>query len=321
MRTRYELQVKILILTNRLNEIYVINFLRKSLMRYKLFILTFFFIAMNKVYLIGDQHLNIESADLNQTTVPTCAMLPFLAMQDDPPFPWPHKFSLSPEFYHVSRSRRGGTQQSGWIYGGRFSYERIKYKAFYYALVGLYAEGGITGMTASKKPLKSNFIDKQIEGRFGYNFQWDFLCQPSIIPYIGAGYFSESNNYRSPSPVLVNFEIEYPFFAFGFTSSIMLFKAWQLGFNFEGRAAYQTNCKVTNDPDYSDCNMCVGDRFNYRLELPVVYRLPFLYETFEIGAVPFYEYRHYGDRMNYPFDFLDTRVNIYGVNIQFNIRL
>jgi hypothetical protein len=120
---------------------------------------------------------------------------------------------------------------------------------------------------------------------------------------------------------LVNFEIEYPYLAFGFVSSIMLFKTFSVGLNFEGRAAYQTLCKVTNDPDFDNCSMCVGDRFNYRVELPLVYRLAFLHETFEIGAVPFYEYRHYGGRMNYPFDFLDTRVNCYGINLQFNIRL
>lgn len=240
---------------------------------------------------------------------------------DAPPLPWPHKFSIGPEMYRVIRTREGGTRQMGWVYGARFSYERIKRSSCYWAINALYGEGELNGLTSTRLTLKSNFIDKQIEGRFGYNFQCNTLYQPSFIPYLGGGYFSESNNYRHPSPVTVNFEIEYPYLALGFVSSFMIRPCLSLSLNFEGRAAYDTKCKVTNDPEYDNCNMNVGDRFNYRVEVPIIYRIPFLYETFEVGFQPFYEYRHYGGRMNYPFDFLDTRVNIYGLNLQFNIRL
>lgn len=35
-----------------------------------------------------------------------------------------------------------------------------------------------------------------------------------------------------------------------------------------------------------------------------------------VGLVPFYEYRFYGHRANFPFDFLETKLKLYGATLK-----
>jgi hypothetical protein len=200
------------------------------------------------------------------------------------------------------------------VYGVRGTYDRVTGWGLYWGANFRYAQGPLKGSSPSTDNLCSTFSDKEAEGRFGYTFQWDFI-HSLITPFIGVGYFDESNSLEHPCPSRLKFNIRYPYFAFGFLSRVNLFPCLTAGLNFKGWAMYDATCKV-RDPEGEHCTMCVTDEINYRIELPVMYQTGLLNNQFNVGLVPFYEYRHYGGRANYPFDFLDTRLNIFGVNLQ-----
>jgi hypothetical protein len=231
-------------------------------------------------------------------------------------FPYPLQFSLGPEIYHVKRVREGGTRQTGTLTGLRANFDRIQRYKIYWGSEALYARGMLNGRSGSGAKLRSTFIDASLEGRVGYTFQHKSALRPSFTPFIGYGYYREINKYHPPSPIHVKFRTEFHYIPCGFLSSLTICPQWELGLNFKAMAMWEACCKVMDDPEFDDRTMLVEDKVNYRVELPVKYRLPYLKGHFEIGLVPFYETRHYGGRVNYPFDFLDTKLTLYGCNLQ-----
>lgn len=231
-----------------------------------------------------------------------------------------YKASIGPEVYHVKRTREGGTSQTGTAVGVRGSFERIGRYKWYVGVEGLYGSGTIKGHSGNDLKLKSKLTDRMIEGRAGYTFQSKCGWLPSFTPFVGYGYFEELNHYKSPSPLLVKFKNRASYCSFGFLSSVMLTQELTVGFNFKGRSLVDPECLVRNDPVFDRLKMHIEDELQYRLELPIYYDFFSGCQAYELGVVPFYEYRHYGRRENYPFDFLDTKLKIYGVNIQFTYR-
>lgn len=231
-----------------------------------------------------------------------------------------YKASIGPEVYHVKRTREGGTSQSGTAVGVRGSFERIGRYKWYVGVEGLYGSGTIKGHSGSDLRLKSKLTDRMIEGRAGYTFQSKCGWLPSFTPFVGYGYCEELNHYKNPSPLIINFKNRASYFSFGFLSSVRLTEELTVGFNFKGRSLVDPECLVKNDPIFDRLKMHIDDELQYRLELPIYYDFFSGCEAYELGLVPFYEFRHYGGRENYPFDFLDTKLKIYGANIQFTYR-
>lgn len=231
-----------------------------------------------------------------------------------------YKASLGPEFYHVKRTREGGASQSGGMIGVRGSFERIGRYKWYLGVEGLYGTGTIKGHAGSGAKIKSKLSDYQIEGRLGYTFQAKCGFRPALTPFVGYGYWEETNHYKFPSPLLVKFSNQAPYVSFGFLSTITICPQFTAGFNFKARALIDSECRVKNDPVFGHLKMYIHDEMQYRFELPLYYDYYCNCRVFELGLVPFYEYRHYGGRENYPFDFLDTKLRIYGINIQFTYR-
>lgn len=232
-------------------------------------------------------------------------------------FPCVNKFTIGPEFYHVRRTREGGTRQHGTLIGVRGTFDHIKRYRLYWGGDFLYATGTLRGKVGSGAKIKSRFTDELAEGRIGYTFQYKFFPFPAFTPYIGYGRFSETNKFRPPSPLTVKFRTHYNYLAFGFLSCITINQQWCIGANLRMRAFWNAKCKVSDDPDFDDTTQQIGSRINYRVEVPVVYRVCQISDSLELGLVPFYEFRHYGGRENFPFDFFETKLRIYGVNIQF----
>lgn len=83
---------------------------------------------------------------------------------------------------------------------------------------------------------------------------------------------------------------------------------------------YNAKCAVTGDPDVDDFNLLIEDDWNYRIELPMIYRFCPCFGGFEAQVTPFYEFRHYGGRENFPFDFIDTKLMIWGFNLLLSYR-
>lgn len=225
------------------------------------------------------------------------------------------QFLLGPEIYYAKRAKKGGVEQTGVQYGVRGGYERVKRYKFYYALDGFYSWGLLEGKSGERH-VKSQFTNANVETRFGYTFQMkNFPCF-SFTPYIGVGYIWEINRFVHPSPMTVHFENNYSYIPVGFLSSISMTDQFNVGINFKVRYIWQGKQKVTHDPDYSDMWQCYQEHLQYRAELPINYF--FCYCNYDLAArlTPFFEYRHYGQRANYPFDFIDTKYRFYGATLQ-----
>ncbi|MBS4168434.1 hypothetical protein PARA125_001072 [Parachlamydia sp. AcF125] len=237
------------------------------------------------------------------------------------PLPLFHKFSCGPTFYHVHRTREGGTKQTGWIYGARLNYERIKRFGFYWGLEGRLAAGTLTGHSGNGHKLKSTFIDNNVEGRFGYTLQQKRGCQLSFTPYMGIGYIWEKNAYRRPSPLLLHFLTRYPYCAIGFLSNMEVLANLGIGLNYKAWFMYNAHCKVSHDPAFGSRSLKIQDKTSHRAELPITYHYSPPCAHMDIALVPFYELRHYGRYFSFPFSFADTKIKNYGVHLQFIYRL
>ena len=234
--------------------------------------------------------------------------------------PLPNTLSIGPEFYHVHRTREGGTEQNGWICAGRASYDRIKAFGFYWGANALYGIGPLKGESGSGATLKSTFKDYQIEARVGFTFQTESWVQPYITPFVGIGYRKEYNNFHEYSPSFPNFETRYPYGAAGFLSGVNLTSQFAVGLNFKAEFMYDAKCGVTQAPDEDDSNLLIEDKWNYRVELPLIYRFCPCVGGFEAQVTPFYEFRHYGGRESFPCDFIDTKLMIWGFNLLLSYR-
>ena len=234
-------------------------------------------------------------------------------------FPCPNLIAIGPEIYHVTRTREGGSKQTGWLYGGRLTYDRVKRYKFYWGIDALYATGIIDGHTGGGAKIKSNFTDGSIEGRFGYTFQQKSDLQPAFTPFVGYGYFRETNHFKSPSPMQLKYDIYFKYIAYGFLSSLQVTPAMIVGLNIKVMSMMDARCKISHDPDYKDQTLIINDETNYRVELPFHYLLN-CWGNWDLACIPFYEVRHYGKRENYPFDFLDTHVRCYGFDLKIGFR-
>lgn len=227
----------------------------------------------------------------------------------------PPDLFLGPEIYYAKRTKEGGVEQKGVQYGIRAGYERVGRYKFYYALDGLYSWGLLEGKK-KERHIKSQFTNANIETRFGYTFEMKNWPQFSFTPFIGAGYMWEINRFVHPSPITAHFENKYSYIPFGFLSSISYIDNWSIGFNFKCRYIWQGKQKVSHDPEYGQMWQCYQEFFQYRYECPIATSFCFYNLFFYAKCIPFYEYRHYGSRANFPFDFIDTQYRFYGATLE-----
>lgn len=226
-----------------------------------------------------------------------------------------HQLFIGPEIYYVKRTKEGGAQQSGPLYGVRAGYERIKRYKFYWGLDGLYARGTIKGKVADQR-LKSELIDSNVEVRMGYTFASKCGFRPSLTPFFGVGRFWEKNDYQSPSPQHFHFHNHFLYIPAGFLSHLFITENFSIGLNFKARFILEGKIKVSNDPEFGDSTQNYEEKVQYRVELPLLYETCWCDQQLGIGLTPFYEYRPYGKRVNFPFDFLETKFKLYGATVK-----
>lgn len=227
-----------------------------------------------------------------------------------------HIFSIGPELYHINRTRQGGTRQHGNAIGVRATYDHIKRYRLYWGGQAFYGSGILRGHTGSKDDIHSRLTDEQIEGSLGYTLGTKNFPYFLFTPFAGYGYFKERNKFNPPSPLSVTFSTDFQYIPFGFLSSAMVNSWLRVGLNARFRWLWDAHCKVTHDPEFGRLKLLVEDRIHYRIELPFVYCRPLFCQLLEVAIVPFYERRTYGGRENYPFDFFETKLRIYGINFQ-----
>lgn len=224
--------------------------------------------------------------------------------------------SIGPELYRVNRHRAGGTKQSGNSAGVRATYDHIKRYEFYLGGQIFYGTGILRGRSGNGDRIRSRLTEKQLEGNVGYTFQAKCFPHVSFTPFAGYGYFREANKFSPPTTLTVKFITQFRYISFGFLSSVYVLPCFTVGLNARIKYPWQTRCKVTDDPDFDTIRLIVEDEIHYRIELPLTYFGCFFNDHIELAVVPFYEYRLYGARENYPFDFFKTKYTLYGANVQ-----
>lgn len=228
-----------------------------------------------------------------------------------------HQLYIGPEIYYVNRDKDGQydrSKQHDFIYGGRVGYDRIKRCRIYWGFDALYATGDLKGHRGNN--IKLRFTDANVEARIGYTFQMNRAWLPTIVPYVGYGHFWETSKFKRPSPLLIKQKITFDYIALGFLSQFYPHPSWVVGLNFKTRILVNSKCKITDDPDFDDTSQNVKHKLQFRIELPIIYRLKCWCDHIALSLVPFYEYRHYGEHANFPFDFKDVKLNLYGCDLR-----
>lgn len=221
---------------------------------------------------------------------------------------------IGPEIYHVKRLKEGGAEQNGTLYGVRLGYDHVGYFNLYWGVDALWARGTLEGHVRDEK-LKSQFTDRNAEARLGYTFAFRWRCA-SFTPYFGVGRFWETNNYQDPSPLKVHFKNRFSYVPVGFLSEIFVTPTLSVGLNFKVRIIFEGEQTVTHDPKFDKLIQHYDEKLQYRVELPITYFYCWGCHPLAVSLVPFFDYRHYGHRANFPFDFLDTKLKLYGATLK-----
>lgn len=227
-----------------------------------------------------------------------------------------NQFEAGPEVYWVKRTKGGGTKQTGVLWGGRLTYERIKRYGWYFGGDILYAKGSLNGKSNSGNKIRSTLTDVNTEGRFGYTLQQKSNCGAYLTPFFGIGYFRETNNFRHPTPIPVHFRNTFTYIPLGFLSHFYINAQLGAGLNFKVRYLVGHKNTVTHDPEFEKLTLHYQEKLQYRIELPLTYDFCECNRLWQIKLAPFYEYRNYGQLANFPFDFIDTKLKLYGANLQ-----
>jgi hypothetical protein len=222
---------------------------------------------------------------------------------------------IGPEIYYVQRTKEGGAKQSGTLYGVRLGYDHIRRYKLYWGIDALWAQGALDGKMEDDH-IKSTLTDINIEARLGYTFQSKSWRCASVTPYMGLGYFWENNCFRHPSPLPIHFQNRFTYIPLGFLSQIFVTPNWSIGVNVKVRFLFDSEMHASHDPEHDDSTQIYKEYLQYRIELPINYVFCWKSHSLAAGLVPFYEYRHYGYQANYPFDFLDTKLRLYGVTLK-----
>jgi len=224
----------------------------------------------------------------------------------------PYWVSAGPESFHFVRNREGGTHQEGRIDGMRISFDRIKCCSWYLGADYLVANGKLKGETATGRHLKSELTDQIIEARFGFTFQQKMRGNPFITPFGGWGYFKEINDFYAPSPLPCKFTDTFNYLAVGFLSGINFTPLLSMGINFKLRFMQEATSKVSNDPLFDDVTLQMKEEMHIRLDIPFTCSPCTPLSGIGFLLSPFYEYRHFGGREGFPFNFRNTKFYLYG---------
>jgi hypothetical protein len=239
------------------------------------------------------------------------------------PFVGPHYFSAGPEVDYMRRSRDSGSTMDGCLFGGWGSYDRFHPMSWYYGVEGYWVSGHIDGNFKGTHT-KAYDRDSTVLGKVGLTFQSSSWRQWTLIPFVGYGYFCGVTKF-SPRQVAKDEEDEgsvklkeivfhdtFKYYSVGFLSWAKLTKCVGLGINFKWNYMNDGKQRIDDDPQFGDVNLTMNDKSHYEVDFPLTYSACFRGKSFFASLVPFYRFRQYGGRENYPFDFATTIYHIGG---------
>jgi len=230
----------------------------------------------------------------------------------------PYSIWVGPEVYHFKRQRDGGTSQSGAISSIRVGLDRIKPHGVYIGADYFYAAGRLKGHTGSGTVLRSDLHDHIFEARLGFTYQQNECRKSFFTPFGGWGSFCEINNFTSPSPLQCTFTDTFNYIVIGFLSGVNFQALLSMGIDFKVKFMLDGQSKVTDDPLFEDITLKMENEIQCRLDLPITYNPCNSLFGLAFQLVPFYEFRHFGGREGYPFDFKDTKIYLYGAKFAFS---
>ncbi|MCH9610413.1 MAG: hypothetical protein S4CHLAM81_12840 [Chlamydiales bacterium] len=226
----------------------------------------------------------------------------------------PNILDVGPEVYYLRRQRAGGTKQTARMDGIFVDYDRLHRYSWYFGGSYSYAQGRLKGHSGSQSDILSTLTDKLWELRFGYNFQRRGESGYFVAPYGGYGRFDEVNDFHPPTPLLFKFHNSFNFVSVGFLSGVNLSPLFSMWINFKMKFMLNGETKVTDDPVMGDSTLLMNNEVLARIEVPLIFSPPSVRMGLEFVMEPFYEFRHYGGREGFPFDYIDTKYNLYGAN-------
>ncbi len=224
-------------------------------------------------------------------------------------------FKVGAEIYKMRRWRPHGTVQSGRMDGVRVELERFKGNSWYVGFDGLLATGKLNGHNSSGMPLHSTITDYIYEGRIGYTLQNCTPRYPFFTIFGGYGHFHEINDFHIPSPLTYTFHDTFNYVTVGFLSGVNFTPLLSMGVNFKGRFMLNGKSVVSDDPLFDHVSLVMNNETHYRLEIPFTYLLCNSSNQLDIILVPFYEFRHFGGREGFPFDYIDTKFSLLGARV------
>lgn len=229
-----------------------------------------------------------------------------------------HLITVGPKWSYLWRDKESGSKQKGSLWGLQGSYGRFKRYGWYLCANASYVAGILRGKVSDQVPIRSRYSDLVLEGQFGYTF-----CQKGGIglgftPFIGGGYIEERNNFTDPSPIPIHQKIDFGFLSTGFITWVRPLCCLEVGLEAKVRFPYEPTSHISNDPENDPTTQRIGERLFYRFDLPVAYRLS---NCFHVALSPFAEFRYFGGRTNYPFDFIKTKETFLGCLIAIEWRI
>lgn len=206
--------------------------------------------------------------------------------------------------------RDGGTQQNGQFNGIRLTYDRIK--PLYLGADYLNGVANLKGHSGAQRRIVSELTDQVYEGRIGYTF---FEEDHFFSLFTGYGYFHEENDFRSPTPIPFKFTNTFNYIPVGFLSGVNFSTLLSMGVNFKMMFMQEAKTKVTEDPARENVIIQMNEEINVRVEVPLILSLPKARLGLRFGCIPFFEYRHYGGREGFPFNYVDTKYTQVGARL------
>jgi len=231
-----------------------------------------------------------------------------------------HFLSIAPEIQFMVRTRGEDNRQTGLLYGMRLNYDRFMPWSLYWGGEAFVAWGSLDGKNGFGDHLHSHKRDSDVEARLGYTMQFHACCAPFYFsPFVVGGYFEGTNRYVAPSPLELRFCNYFPYMGLGFLSRTYTTETFSIGLNFKTKFTIGAKSLITDDPDFDDQLLIIEDKVLYELDIPFNFRYCCWGHPFEFSLTAFYRYRHYGEHSNFPFDFVDTRFQVWGGRASFTV--
>ncbi len=223
----------------------------------------------------------------------------------------PQTLNVGPEIYHTKRIRHGGTHQKGYLYGTTLQYEHLSKYGLYLSAQGRLAYGKLSGFSGKGHRISSHQLDSELEGSLGGSYSFNKF---TLASFGGGGYYYGINKYGHPTPIPLKFHDTFSFLTLGSLIQWNPSGEFSMTLTHKVRFMVKGQSKIMNDPNYDTQTLPMNEQRHYEISLSQDFKLPLKRGLYGFSFTSFYRYRHYGGRANFPFDFIDTKFIIYGIN-------